>query len=71
MLHKAATLSLTRGVIAQVFLRRCLQNRFQARDFEQAIHIKEGEGGESPLHRSMQTDDQTVGSLAIEAGIGF
>ena len=57
-------------------MRRCLQNRFQARDCEQVNRIQEGETGQSclSLDWSMQTDDETdetVGSLAIEAGIGF
>ena len=42
-----------------------LQNRFQARDCEQAIHIKEGEAGEFSLDWLMRTDDRPVGSLAI------
>ncbi len=33
--------------------------------------MKEGKAGESSLGRSMQTNGETVGSLAIEAGIGF
>ncbi len=31
----------------------------------------EGEAGESSVDWLVQTDDRTVGSLAIEAGIGF
>ncbi len=57
-----------------VLLGRCLQNRFQARDCEQVNRIKEGEAGRSCFDWSMQTDDETVetvGSLAIEAGIGL
>ncbi len=52
-------------------LRRCLRNRFQTRDCEQADRIKEGAAGESSFDGSMQTDDETAGSLAIEVGIGF
>ncbi len=51
--------------------RRFLQNRFQARDCERAIHINEGQAGESSFDWSMQTDYETVGLLAIEVGIGF
>ena len=59
------------GMLRLTRLTRCFRNRFQARDCAQAIHIKEDEAGESFLDWSMQTDNQTVGSLAIEAGIGF
>ena len=31
---------------------------------------RRAEAGESCLDRSMQTDDETVGMLVIEAGIG-